>query len=443
MAAPISVRARARALFLGLVAACGVVACTEDLESGAACPVLCPAQNVVVYDTTFEAVSLDTSLTGIPGFGTEASLFLASRGDTLDVRAVVRYDTLPASFFKSGDSAITRLDSAYVLFAVNPTGTRVRGRVRLDLYDVDTLEADTVAAVVRGLFRPDRLIGGTTFDSAQVKDSIKVFLDKDKLLAKVTAKARLRVGVRLVAASGGEVELGSSEGGTTPLLRFDPAPEDTAIKAFTISPASATPPNNAVASGDFLDYSLVFAAPSAPTGAVLSVGGLPNRRAFLRFALPSRILDSSIVLRASLLLTQRPLRALDARDTLAIVPELTIATDEVTDLTRATLLSSGFAFDTLRAAPGDSGVRVLEVATAVRSWVLQAEQAAAQAAAQATRGTTAGQAATIAQQQAIILRTTREGASAFELQFFSREAVAALRPRLRLNYALRTSFGIP
>ncbi|MEP7380084.1 MAG: hypothetical protein ABI910_00275 [Gemmatimonadota bacterium] len=416
---------RARPLLLGAAMVAGVVACGEDLESGAACPILCSGQNLAVFDTTLDAVSFDTTVLGIPGFGTEGSLYLASRGDTLDVRAVVRFDSLPTTFLSGGaDSAITRLDSAYLALLVNATSTHIRGSVRVDLFDVDTAEADTVNAVVLSLFRPDRLIGGTTFDSAQVKDSIKVFFNNAKLLGKITGQKRLRVGIKVTAAAGAELDLASIEGGGSPILRFDPAPEDTAIKAIGVFPVSNTPPFNTVVSGDYLDYTIVAAAPAPPTGAILAVGGIPNKRAFLRFVIPSRILDSSTVLRATLMFTQQPNRTIDPRDSIAIVPEISLATEEVTDVTRSALLLAGFAFDTLRVAPGDSGARVLEVATAVRQWA-------------------SANAATIPQQKVLVLRSTREGTSPFEFHLSSREAPTALRPRLRVSYALRTSFGIP
>lgn len=416
---------RARPLLLGAALVSGVVACGEDLESGAACPILCAGQDLAVFDTTFEAVVLDSTVYGIPGFGTEGSLYLAHRGDTLDVRGVVRFDSLPSTYLSGSiDSAITRMDNAYLALRVNATGTRVRGSVRIDLFDVDTTEADSVTAVVLSLFRPDRLIGGSTFDSAQVKDSIRVNLNNARLLAKVSGKQRVRLGIRITAASGAEIDFGSIEGGATPILRFDQLPEDTTNVPLSVFPSSSTPPNNVVVSGDFLDYTIVVAAPPAPTGAVLSVGGLPNKRAYMRFSIPSRILDSATVLRASLVFTQQPNRSIDSRDSLTIVPELSVATEEVTDVVRATLLLAGFAFDSLRVAPGDSGQRVLEVATAVRQWA-------------------ATSSAPIRQQRVLVLRSTREGTSPFELHLSSREAPPALRPRLRVSYALRTSFGIP
>ncbi|HEX4932510.1 MAG TPA: hypothetical protein VFV33_04970 [Gemmatimonadaceae bacterium] len=419
------VNRRARSLLLFVSLGAGVVACGEDLESGAACPVLCPGQSVSVFDTTFEAVALDSTVDGIPGFGTEDALVLADRGDTLDVRAVVRFDTIPSTFLKNaGDSTINRLDSARVTFTVIDTVTRVRGSVRLDVFDVDTADADTVAAVVKSLFRQDRLIGSVTLDSAAVKDSIRIPLSNVAVLRKITAKSRLRLGVKLTTAAGGQIVLGSLDGGATPQLRFRPAPEDTSVRALTITPTSGTPASNATVAADFADYTLVFKAPAIPGGTRLSVGGIPSRRIYFRFNVPSRILDSSTVLRASLLLTQLPNRAVLARDTVAVVPEYSTAAEDLADVTRSALLTSGFTFDTLRVAPGDSGLRVLEVATAVRAWA-------------------AAQSSTIKQQNALILRSTREARSPFELHFSSREGPAALRPRLRVSYALRTSFGIP
>ena len=64
---------RVRALLPFVALGAGVVACGEDLESGAACPVLCPGQNLTVFDTTLEAVSFDTTVMGIPGFGSDGS----------------------------------------------------------------------------------------------------------------------------------------------------------------------------------------------------------------------------------------------------------------------------------------------------------------------------------------------------------------------------------
>src|SRR5512145_3199207 len=75
-----------------VVAAIVLGACGEDIQGGAACPVLCPEQNVTVFDTVLEPVVLDTSVGPFPTIGTEEVLLLARLGDTLDTRPVVRFD---------------------------------------------------------------------------------------------------------------------------------------------------------------------------------------------------------------------------------------------------------------------------------------------------------------------------------------------------------------
>src|SRR2546423_4693329 len=92
-----------------LGAACAAVlsiaACSEKLEGGGigSCPLLCPQQAATLKDTTIDAVTFDTTVTGLPSIGAERFLMLASHGDTLETRAIVRFDTLPQTF-TSGNS---------------------------------------------------------------------------------------------------------------------------------------------------------------------------------------------------------------------------------------------------------------------------------------------------------------------------------------------------
>lgn len=415
-----------RARFLVALAGLAVVAgCTEDLDGGSACPVLCPGQNVVVSDTILDGVSLDTVITGLPTLGSEPTLLLADRGDTLDTRVVLRFDSLTTRVFRNnGDSAITAVDSAYLLLRLPAaTDKRVRAPVRIDLYDVDTTAVDTSTAAIIALFRPDRLIGGSTLDTSQVRDSMRVYLDNAKLLAKITAKARLRIGLRITSDSAAVLRLGSFDASLPTELRYDPVPSDTAIDEITVALRSDTPLSNTGLLVDLFDYTVIVKSPPAPSGAILSVGGLPVRRTFLRFDIPARILDSSTVLRATLLLTQQPNRAIDILDSVLVLPYMINAGEEVTDIGRAATLLSVFPVDTVRLAPGDSGLRQIEVAAAVRAWSTVNNP--------------------FRQQRAIVLLSNDEGRGPFDAHFFSLEAPAALRPRLRVSYSLRTSFGIP
>jgi hypothetical protein len=154
------------------------------------------------------------------------------------------------------------------------------------------------------------------------------------------------------------------------------------------------------------------------------VGGVPSRRTYLRFTLPSRIADSTTVVRAVLRLVQQPSRGADPTDTVALVPDVVVASEVVTDIRRAVALTSSgrlFGVDSVRLVPTDSGPREVSLVGVVRSWRLL------------PAGT----------QRAVVLRASLEGAQAADLRFWSMEAAPALRPRLQISYIPRSNFGLP
>lgn len=419
---PVWHRVRALLALFGLGAA--VAACNEDLTAGSACPVLCPGQGVVVRDTLLDAVVFDTVVGGIPSLGQEDGLLLSSRGDTLDSRVVFRFDTLQTRVTRNGgDSAITAIDSAYLLLRVNTAVSRISAAARIDLYDVDTTAADTATAAIATLFRPDRLLGGSTIDTGQVKDSLRVYFTNAKLLAKITGGRRLRVGLKVSSARSATFLLGSLNVGQPALLKYDPVPSDTAIKETTVGLRSTTPTTSLELQNDLSDFLVVAKAPPQGPSTLFSIGGLPSRRTFLRFDVPARILDSSTVLRATLLLTQYKSTFLSVRDSTLLLPQVVTAGEEVTDFARAAALLSVFPVDTLRVAATDSTVRQLEVVAALRSWSVANNP--------------------FRQQRALVIRSANEGTSVAEAQFYSLRAPSALRPKMRVSYALRTTFGIP
>ena len=74
-----------------MLTAIGVVfamaACSEKLEAGKSCPLLCPEQAITLLDTIIDAAVSDTTVTGLPSIGNEGYLMLASHGDTVETRA--------------------------------------------------------------------------------------------------------------------------------------------------------------------------------------------------------------------------------------------------------------------------------------------------------------------------------------------------------------------
>lgn len=403
-----------------------IAGCNESLDTGAACPVLCPNQNVVVRDTVLDAIVMDTTVAGFPLRGAEQSLYLATRGDTVDVRGVIRFDTLLTKFTSSSgiDSTITAIDSAGIVLVIDRTRSTYTAPVRFSFFDVDTTAPDTSLEAIRKVFRADRLINEAMLDTSQIKDTTFIPLDNGVVLSKILSGRRLRVGIQVTSADPVALLVGTVNAGTGAVVRFDPQPADTAVKSISVVPRSMTPTDNLELSGDLTDYQVVFRSPQVPVaGDLLSVGGLEGRRAFLRFDIPSKIIDSSTVLRATLLAVQHPVRVIDTSTKFTVQPEFVTAGTEVTDLSRSAYLVAMLSgFDSVQYTPADSGLRQLEMVTVLRAW--------------ATTGTNTSQ-------RAIVLRATREGQSPIELQFYSTRAAPALRPRLRVSYATRTNFGIP
>src|SRR5437764_884011 len=101
-------------MLVAIAAVFSIAACSEKLEAGRACPLLCPQQSISLRDTTIDAVVSDTTVPGLPPIGSESYLMLASHGDTVETRVIVRYDTLPQTFTagNAADSAITTIESA-------------------------------------------------------------------------------------------------------------------------------------------------------------------------------------------------------------------------------------------------------------------------------------------------------------------------------------------
>ena len=149
-------------LSAGVAVVLSIAACSEKLESGQSCPLLCPEQSVTLRDTTIDAVTSDTTVTGLPPIGSEAYMMLASHGDTVETRAIVRFDTLQQHYTSHGlDSVVTKIDSAILVTPIikPDSAHRPKSPVTIEVYDVDTTATDTVSSILGSLFREDRLLG--------------------------------------------------------------------------------------------------------------------------------------------------------------------------------------------------------------------------------------------------------------------------------------------
>lgn len=429
---------RRLAVIGAFVMALVVGACSNDEVANSQCPVLCPQRNLQVVDTTFEAVVLDTVLPGFPILGTEPRILLATApGGALDVRGLIRFDSIVPSFaptFADTLRPITAPDSVRIVLRVDTTGSRATAPFTIEAYDVDTTVVDTATAPLAQHFRPDKLLGSRTFTPDSIRDTMRIpVTNLPRFVAALGATpARVRIGLRVVSAGTVQLLVGSSDGFRDAFLRYRPA-VDSGLPTYTLPPRSATPTGLPEVAAALADYTWVVAGSPAASATQLAVGGMPGRRTYLSLGVPTAIVDSTDVIRATLELTQVPYTGPRLRDTLAVYPYLVVA-GATADVNRAATLSVR-AFNALRQSLGirsftdslrlvlaDSGVRRFDITAVVREWRLSGPNG---------------------MRRAMVLVVGPENYETGQLRFFSREAPAGLRPRLRLVYNVKPGSGLP
>jgi hypothetical protein len=403
-------------------------ACSENVTGSLGCPQLCGDQSATLLDTTLTGVLvLDSAITGFPLAGAARDFTLISQGDSADVRLVVRFDTLPSTFRHPNatvDSAIVRVDSARVTVVVDTSIGRPTAPITVEMFDVDTTLADTLPRTLIPLFRPDRLIGTTTFQPADIRDTLRLPVNNDVVLSKLTAGKRVRLG--LVVRSTQTAKLRVVGSFFQPRLTFRVSP-DTLVRPDTVGLLSKTPADNPTLASVYAMYPIQVAGVlPAPGPGLLAVGGIGGGRVFMRFNVPSILVDSVQVIRASLLLTQVASRVQASRtETVKLVVNPVVAGPQLTDvytLAQFTASGTGIGLDTVRLVPQEAGLRSIELVNLFRVW------------------RSAGNANSI---RAIVMRVANEASSAAELDFVSMEGAEALRPRLRLTYVPIRGFGLP
>ena len=406
-----------------------LVGCTEDVTSTLGCPELCTDQSGTLRDTILTgAVVVDTTFLGYPRRGEDRDITLRAQADTADVRLVTRFDSLPTSYTITGatsDSTIRLVDSASLIFLIDTTVVKPTTPITIQAYDVDTTSADTLTAALLPLFRPGRLLGSQSYAATDIKsDTIKLALDNAAIFAKVRDTLRLRIGLRVTGIGNAQMRvLGNS---FVPRVRMRVS-ADTTVHPDTVFPRSKTPTDDQVIANSLAFFPIVAAGalPAPPPGQFV-VGGLAGARTYIRFDIPSTVLDSVQVIRASLLLTQVPARSTAAvADSVTIFTAPVLASPTVTDIFTASNFLGGtrvYGVDSVRFAPRGSGLRSIELVNLLRFW---------------------RQIGSANTSRAIVLRALEEGSTPGEAVFWSSEAAAAVRPRLRLTFVPRRGFGIP
>jgi len=447
-------RARHRLLPLFGLALLALGACQEDLAGGAACPTLCPGQQLEVHDTVLVADQVFDStvlVTGMPPLGTETNLLVArykdAQGNSIVSGAVLRFDSLQRNFPRADTTApfvpVVSVTSASLQFTSTPDTSMIRDSLRFEVIDVDANVPDLDTATIHQLFLSRPAIGTLNVKKDSVASLHVVPLDTTFVRQHVTTGTRIRLGVRLF--SYGHDATGNAQVGITPItttssitgaqtgpsLQYEgraaaPATDSLTFVNFSASKSSGGPEFKYLA-----NYQLVLDGSPPPPSGVTPVGGLPSTRLYLRFTLPSALIDSSTtIVRATLLLHQEGDPTFVRTDSISLTPSVVVASPIVTDVSKAAILLADpttVPLLSVRMNPNETRVDTLvlvsKTANLVTLWRAEGP----------TR-----------MQRAIVLQSSGEGRDARRFLLYTNGApVDSLRPRLHLTYIPRSGFGLP
>ncbi len=393
-----------------LLAALALAGCQEKLTAPADCPALCPGGQPQVFDEVFTAIpGADSSFSGYVQPHQSRSLLVSNGLEGFEERTLVRFLTRADSVSVRDTLRGYTIDSVALSFTVAARDTNVNG-LELWVYRVAPgFDSTTTFAGVAPAFVAESLIA-----AVPVPDSLKntgvvrtVFQGADLSRVGISPadSGRLAVGVRLSAPVFTGIRLGALAAGTgavfTTYATLD-VPDTGTAKLRTLALSTA-----------FNTY--VSEVPQVSDTTLLAVGGAPSSRSLLRFSLPSRILDSATIVRATLELT--PTAPISGLPTDVVLLEARSVLADVGGKSPVNTLQGRVPVDTLEL--GSSTVSI-EAVRLVELW-LGANRPSA-----------------------LVLALNPEGASFTKPVFYStRAADPALRPRLRLSYLLSFPFETP
>lgn len=290
------------------------VACGERITAPGACPTYCPDDQIVLLDTLLlSAVAQDSAFTGFVPAHRATTTYLATDpgGGGLTARAIMRFFTFGDSLrVAANDTVFTpvlgtdsfRIDVGMVRRAPTVQGIQLvlhrlpAGIDSTTTYaDVDAYFADSTQIAVIAV--SDTLSAGTL--TATVPASAFPTFAAD---ARVVA-----IGIRLVTATATYLDLGTLESNNAVVLtRY--ARIDSAGTTVTRQEGRLPATDTYVTSG----------TPAPPPGSLV-IGGVPSSRVLLRLAVPGAILDSSTIVRATLVLLPQAAAIGATGDTLSLL----------------------------------------------------------------------------------------------------------------------------
>lgn len=396
--------------YLVLAAVLALCGCQEDLTSPADCPAMCPAGSPQIFDEVITPiVNSDSSFPGYVKAESAAALLLSNGLRGYEERPIVRFPPRSDSISVRDTLRAYTVDSVALEFSIIARDTN-RSSLHLLLYRMPpSIDSVTTYADVDLAFVPENLVRSIPLPDDLNTGPVRTVVqgaDLARLAIPTAHNGVLALGVRLDAPEFTGVRLGAVAGASGAVF------ETFATLAI---PDTGTARRRSIRLPASFNSTL-SPVPDVEDPTLLTVGGIPASRSLLRFELPSRLRDSSAVVRATLELTP-------------VTPIVGLPTDPVRVWTRAVLSDvgakspvAGITEDTLEA--GTTGTIGLEIGPLIQQLWLGSP----------TRPTAL----------VLSLAPELEAASFSRPVFYSTRAPdPATWPRLRISYLRSFPFEIP
>ncbi len=388
----------------------GVLACTEQLSAPGQCPELCPGEDIQVVDTLLTGiVANDSSFRGYT-LPHQTPMLIVSDEDSARSVAVVRMFPRPSRIFRlAGDTVgeAIRVDSVRMVLRLVARDTAVNNlRVLIYRLPRTLVDSTTTFDTIQPHFTPANLVDSIPVHDDSLAQTLVQLIPPAAVEPDTVDSGIVAIGLDIRADGQTSVTFETETAliGTPPSLRYHvtSAVEDSVKRIFTQTPT--------------FDTFVQAVEPGTPPATAITVGNLPSARAVVRFAVPRALVDSTTVVRATLLLT--PVRPATGRpgerfdlEAVAILRDFGGKSVILPDLT-----VRGFG----SVVVGSTDTIPIEIGPIVRFW------------------RTAGDSIP----RAIILRNLDERLMLGEIQV-GRGNAGAAAPRLRLTYVPRYRFGVP
>jgi hypothetical protein len=397
-----------RRLLVPLLGALMLVACQERLAAPADCPQLC-AGGYGVRDTVIDPLDdQDSSYEGYAIAGQGSSLRVSDNFAPSEDRAVMRFAPRDTIYTVKTDSFLPyTIDSVLLSVTVVYRDTAVKN-LYVYLYKLpSTLDSSITFNDAESAFTSANLIDSLKVDDTLVTQRLVTKLADSAALARVQLapadSGKLAIGVRIHAAQGTGIRLGAG-GSAIPsfatYIKVATGDTTTLHATYTRVPAFQR----------FVTQNLPVLDP-----AVLTIGGAPSARTLIRFPWTAYLRDSAQLLRVSLeLLPTAPIPGL--RGDTAFVQARPILADFGS---KSPTSSDAFFVTFAPLVLGQTDTVRLEILRAAGLW--QGVQP---------------------RPPALVLQLIPE-VSSFTRATFGSTRTPAIRPRLRVTYALKYPFEAP